>query len=251
MPVLKYTASVFLFFFLVSGLISKETFGYFNKQNDTVVLEKVMENSGVEIQTTELTYSGLVGQEGQNDIKRLKQKIEQTFSIKMEKPKKTCCSIVKVQYNGEKRISSSAVLKLKLVGRKNNNGLSTFLLLNVSINKEGKGLIGKYNRYLQKNLIKLELNPTINTSIKGTIKKRMDHDDQYVFLKGILKTLNGKVIEDLNEENVISLSGYSEQLTNCIFSKEKKINIQIASRYDSLNKQTIITIGNPIISMSY
>lgn len=233
----------------------KDTLGFADKPIDSVVLKNVMKNSGITVQTIDLTYGSLIDKENMNDIKLLKEQIGRTFSVSMEAREKTCCSGVKVQYNGERRFSSFATLNLKLVGRQNNdpesNDLSAYLILKLSVNKQGQELIGQYNHYLQKNLKVLGLDPKINTSIRGMINKKMTHDEQYAFLQAMFQELNGKVTEGLNEKKVISLSGYSEDLNRFVMSKNKRINVQIASRYNPLNKQTVITIGNPIVTMTY
>lgn len=254
MTFLKNMMLVSIIILIFSSLLVKDSFGFTNGNNDSDVLKNVMESSGIAIQTVELNYSGFIAKKNIREIDQFKERIDKTFSISMEAPEKTCCSAVKVQFNGERKLSSFATLTIKMVGRQESvgsNTLSTYLMLKISINKQGKNQINQYSHYLQKSLKALNIEPAITTSIKGIMKKKMDHNEQLAFLKAMIQNLGGKVTEGLNEDKVISLSGFTEKLTQYIISKDKKVNVQIASRYDSVNQQTVITIGNPIINMSY
>jgi hypothetical protein len=79
----------------------------------------------------------------------------------------------------------------------------------------------------------------------------MSHDAQEEMIISMFQQLEGSVKEGLNEEEVISLTGFSNQLNYTLSSNGNPINVQIASRYDQLRNETTFTIGTPVITIEY
>lgn len=73
-------------------------------------------------------------------------------------------------------------------------------------------------------------------------------------IKKITKTLTvaeGKKVEGLLEDDIVSISAYSPNLDRIIYTGNKKMNLNIAMSYNEYEGKTYITMGYPIITIGY
>jgi hypothetical protein len=113
-----------------------------------------------------------------------------------------------------------------------------------------EGYLQNYS-YLTKSLQSLSIEPKVKINIQGSMNEKLNHNDQEQLIKNMFGQLDATVSEGLNEEEVISLTGFSKLISHSVDSNGKSINVQIASRYDPLNKKTTVTIGMPVITITY
>lgn len=127
---------------------------------------------------------------------------------------------------------------------------------------------GKSETNLFINLIKQEKNLEINgiidnvyrkygkpvdntTCIIGTVEGRLDKDNLEANIKNILKKYKAKVVEKYQDEEVISYTAFTPYINNDIFSNEKKVNLNLAVRYNEYENKTYFWIATPIIATGY
>lgn len=244
----------FIFILFLSLFMNNNEFNN-KQQRDITFLIHLLNDSKITINSIELNYAETIGNRSTDNITQFKIDIEKTFSIQMIKPDKPCCDSVRNEYYGYKQLSNDNSMQIKLVSLKNPdhpNQQKTFLLIDMFINKQPQNYINNHYTYLSNGLRQLDLNPKINTTIQGSKHAQLNHNEQMKLIKELYSKVNGKIVEGLNEEDVISLSGYSNQLSHSIKSNNNRnINLQIASRYDKLSNNTVITIGTPIITKTY
>ncbi|HZK34736.1 MAG TPA: YwmB family TATA-box binding protein, partial [Bacillota bacterium] len=67
----------------------------------------------------------------------------------------------------------------------------------------------------------------------------------------IFDALEGKIIEGIEEEYLVSKTGYSSLIENCLYVDGEKMNLNLALRYKEFEDATYIWLGTPVIFSSY
>jgi hypothetical protein len=94
-------------------------------------------------------------------------------------------------------------------------------------------------------------NPQIFSCVTGTYGDRMVVD-LYLEANELVKSFSAFPVEELKEETFVSLSAYTEQWEQAIYTgQNQKMNLQVALRSEGLGGQTAVTIGTPIITSEY
>lgn len=121
------------------------------------------------------------------------------------------------------------------------------------------------------NLIKDEKNFNINGIIKdiedifndfgktpdtticatGTIDGKVDLKAMEKDAISAIKKYKGKVVEKYTDSSILSYTIYTPYIENYIFSLEKRVNLNLAIRYNEHENQTYIWIGTPLITTGY
>ncbi|KAB3526671.1 YwmB family TATA-box binding protein [Alkaliphilus serpentinus] len=126
----------------------------------------------------------------------------------------------------------------------------SYIIIDIVKNKGYKDIVE-----LNKKSIKA-LEPYGN-DIEGTIAmvgfyphKKTEEETKGI-IKDISLVLKASVIEEVQDEAYNSITLYSPFLTNTIEYQNKKVNLQLATRYNSYEDRTYIWIASPLISNTY
>lgn len=94
-------------------------------------------------------------------------------------------------------------------------------------------------------------NPKIFSCVTGTYGDKMVVD-LYSQANELVRAFSGVSVEELKEETFVSLSAYTEQWEQAIYTgHQHKMNLQVALRTEGLGSKTTVTIGTPIITSEY
>ncbi|KZE63943.1 hypothetical protein AWM68_12590 [Fictibacillus phosphorivorans] len=94
-------------------------------------------------------------------------------------------------------------------------------------------------------------NPKIFSCVTGTYGDRIVVD-LYSQANELVRAFSGVSVEELKEETFVSLSAYTEQWEQAIYTgHQHKMNLQVALRTEGLGSETTVTIGTPIITSEY
>ncbi len=91
----------------------------------------------------------------------------------------------------------------------------------------------------------------ITTCIVGNFPGKLSSDIINDKIRMTIEKINGKIIEDYYDENLASVSAYSPLIDRYIFIGNKKMNFNVAMRYNEYEDATYIWIGTPIIATGY
>lgn len=111
---------------------------------------------------------------------------------------------------------------------------------NNDIIEELKNVFAYYNKPLE-----------ITTCVVGRKNGQMNTKDFNKYIADFLRTYNIKIAEEYKDEYTISYTGYTNLFEQTIFSGEKKVNLNLAMRYNEFEDMTYIWIGTPIITTGY
>ncbi len=94
--------------------------------------------------------------------------------------------------------------------------------------------------------------PIDNTNcIIGTASGKLDSDILKENIQNILGKYNARIIEEYEDKEVISYTVYTPYIKNHMFSYEKRVNLNLAIRYNEYENKTYFWIATPIITTGY
>ena len=91
----------------------------------------------------------------------------------------------------------------------------------------------------------------ITSSIIGYIDGNAWNDEIEKKAIGALRRLKGNTVETFKDVNLLSYTAYTPRIVKNITIGEKKINLNLAIRYNDYEDKTFIWIGTPIITSGY
>ncbi|PAB58286.1 YwmB family TATA-box binding protein [Anaeromicrobium sediminis] len=89
------------------------------------------------------------------------------------------------------------------------------------------------------------------TSFIGTYNKEMTKEEKKEVVKNLIDTYKIKVEEEYEDKNIVSITGYTKNFKKWIQYGGKKVNINIAMRYNNYDEKTYVIIGYPLITIGY
>jgi hypothetical protein len=94
-------------------------------------------------------------------------------------------------------------------------------------------------------------NPRIFSCATGTYGDKM-MVDLYLQANELVESFSAVPVEELKEETFVSLSAYTEQWEQAIYTgQNQKMNLQVALRSEGFDGETTVTVGTPIITSEY
>lgn len=155
--------------------------------------------------------------------------------------------------NKEKQIyiqSNISDKSISIIGIKKNSNES-YIIVDILDNKVYKDIVDIYT-ILANSLYKISDVVDISTCISGEFDKKIQFDKYDDILQEILYNMNAKEIDRVENENMVSITAYSEFLEeNYLEYLGNKMNLNIGIRYSENDDKTLIYIATPIIKLDY
>lgn len=127
----------------------------------------------------------------------------------------------------------------------------SYIIVDILDNKVYKDIVDIYT-ILEKSLYKYSNIVNISTCISGEFSKRLQFSKYDDILQEILYNMNAEEIDRVENENMVSITAYSELLEeNYLEYLGNKINLNIGIRYSEDDDKTLIYIATPIIKLDY
>lgn len=100
-------------------------------------------------------------------------------------------------------------------------------------------------------LKKINVETEISTCIIGTFEGQLSSKEIVDKVTIAIGAINGNKVEGLFESSIISVSVYTPNIENYIFTGDSKMNVNISMRYNEYENKTYIWVGTPIITIGY
>lgn len=91
----------------------------------------------------------------------------------------------------------------------------------------------------------------VTTCIVGTINDNINILENEEKILDLTDEIDGKVIESYKDDGVLSFSIFTPHIEEYIYTGSKKMNLNIATRFNEYENKTYIWIGTPIITNGY
>ncbi|WP_226527965.1 YwmB family TATA-box binding protein [Metabacillus niabensis] len=228
---------------IIFSLVANHIVALENQSKLATIAER-MENENVEISKWSLYSKKFVENKSIQELKQMtKQYRQYTWTYKHED---NVFKAIGVYENKEKNITE----KLQFLATLTNDLEQSYILyevIGVGTNRNWNDM-DKY--FTQRSFDIFQENPTIYACIEGMVGDKMEEVLNETMVE-LLTAFNAKPIEELTEQDFLSVSAKTSLWEDYIPTKEDKMNIQIALRSDGMGDKTTVVIGTPIITSEY
>jgi Protein of unknown function (DUF1779). len=93
--------------------------------------------------------------------------------------------------------------------------------------------------------------PSVNYCVTGRINGKLSDFDRIFITDSIMRYAGARKIDSINYNGLMSISGYSDVFPCSVKYNNDRMNINVASRYNSFEDMTYFWIGTPVIGIEY
>jgi len=90
-----------------------------------------------------------------------------------------------------------------------------------------------------------------STVIRGEISGKVSNDQRRKVIRDMIKEAQAQTINVIENDSMVSVSAHTSQLPEPLTTGRQSVNINMAARYNSVEKKTIWYVGSPIITSEY
>ncbi|WP_141603661.1 YwmB family TATA-box binding protein [Terrilactibacillus laevilacticus] len=247
----QWIIALFIMFFFLGAYSQVEA--KTSQSNRSTYKEIPLIAQSVEKQGAKITGWSVYSRQSETSLKSRSELEQFTESFFHKLPKYTF--VEKTKKNGQHEwlgtyvMDRHTIANIKVIAYPHKNNYQTYIIYELKgdqwdsnkwtkvkekIKKEqAKIFHGKYEKFY---CVKAKRSAKIKSGLLNTSNK-------------IMNDFQAQPVEIINEKTFVSVSAYTRAWRDAIYTGEKKMNIQVALR--TLNGQTTITIGTPIITTEY
>lgn len=265
---MKWVKRGFLFGIII--FISFVSFGFSEvKIDEEELLAKSLDVIGAEFLEEDINFGGDILKKwiDISEMRKLGEELRNEVGIKGEKfdgnifypeLKVDCYSVEEIEEDGFNQVTIYGlndngypiVIILSSYKDGDKGTEETNLFIDMVINEE-YGQIQETKEKTREIFTRLNGKAEITTCITATISGKLSRKDKEGKISTVLKELNGKSVETYQDENLVSSSIYTPYIDKYIYTGNKKMNYNIAMRYNEYEDKTYVWIGTPIITIGY
>jgi hypothetical protein len=100
-------------------------------------------------------------------------------------------------------------------------------------------------------LDKYGIDHEINISITGSVEGKLGDKETTDIFDRAMKSAGALRVEGISDNGLVSVSAFSPQISEAAGAAGKRVNLNMAARYNSLEDRTYIWIASPVITTEY
>ncbi|NLP14437.1 MAG: YwmB family TATA-box binding protein [Clostridium sp.] len=246
-------------FYLLLILIILFTIGcirlYYSNGSFCAALEKAFKASGANFVSSEFYVNAEVGNEYQSFEQLSRMADDLAADMNIEKNEMYSRSLI-----GNDSIDKMEIIGISEGGKRINlcarserdagGSGKSYITVSVTVDS-AKFEIEDIYEDLLKTLGKYKIHPKVNTCVTGYFEGKLDYAALNEVSKRVLKHAGARKVNGITDNNMISVSAYSPGIDNTILENGKKVNMNLAIRYNSYENRTYIWIAIPVITIEY
>lgn len=93
--------------------------------------------------------------------------------------------------------------------------------------------------------------PEVNISITGCLEGNLPENEVEELCSRVFDSISADKVEGINEDGLISVSAFSPSINDTIRVNGRRVNVNLASRYNSYEGKTYIWLATPVITTEY
>lgn len=209
--------------------------------------------SGANIVSSEVYFKGKINWIKKGSTEKLGQ-IASELALGLGCPEKDVSSktinndeLEGVEINGISGSNLSIAISAVL-GKENDN--NSYITLSI-VDKDGIQDIDVLKRKVNSILGKYGINTSVNSCLTGNYPGKLSNDRLNEICADIFKASGARKVEGINESNLISVSAYAPSIGQAVEVNGRKINLNLAIRYNSYENKTYIWLATPVIITEY
>ncbi|EGK10711.1 YwmB family TATA-box binding protein [Kroppenstedtia eburnea] len=128
----------------------------------------------------------------------------------------------------------------------------------ISIRAVGRGPLSQAHldearSRLFRTLQKFRIDTSTHFSIQGKLPvgHRVNRDDREKLVRQVVRELGAEEVESMRTERIISVSAHTPLFNGGLNTKGGTMNVQVAAKVGDDDRQIILTLGTPIITIEY
>lgn len=234
----------------IVAILGTAFLGKLKRQDSSEVLLEVFNQSAFEtIQSNINTYAILDQpikniEDMEQYFKAIDKKIAADYEYQLIKEQKGSVNTLSRVY-----ISNNQKWTLKLETQCSETP-NTYIVLDVILYNCNNQIL-TVKESLDKLFRNLNVENKTNISITGIYKGNMSTYQKKLTTIDIMKNIHAITREDYVTDEVYSVVGYTNKIREYIYSGKRKININLALRYNSYEDKTYLYLATPVITVEY
>lgn len=100
-------------------------------------------------------------------------------------------------------------------------------------------------------LKKYKISPVVNICITGSLNGNLKDSELEAICKKVFDSVGAEKVEGMRDNGLISVSAFSPSISNVVRVNGKRVNLNIAVRYNSYEGKTYIWLATPVITTEY
>jgi len=126
----------------------------------------------------------------------------------------------------------------------------TYLLVSLAGRDQPDGL-HQWRQEISAVFEQLSLKPRLSLTVTGTFPGRLDSGQRRQVTKQTFRYLQAKYLEGMEEGDLSSATGYTRLIGNHLTVAGRKVNVNTAVRYHSVDDRTYLSIATPLLDGEY
>lgn len=231
-----------------------------NPELPEVALVESFNRTGAEIVSSEIYFRGSLKDNKYKNMEQLK-KLAADFSTELGIEKDSLSGRVisndvlqEIEVNGVLAGNTPgggkmARLRFQLPGSENKSD-EGYISVDITQDLSYEGL-DETRKKVEAVFRKFGISPKVNSCITGSFDGKLSYQEMNDISRFVFEGVKARKVEGLNDKNLISVSAYSPQISNYIKVSGKKVNLNLALRYNSFEDRTYIWLATPVITIEY
>ncbi|MDP4094764.1 MAG: YwmB family TATA-box binding protein [Bacillota bacterium] len=223
-------------------------------EESEILLTKAFKSSGADIVKSEINFWGKlnVHLKNVNNMKQLADNLTGNLNVKKDN---TYSSNI---------IDNNQLLELKVNCKTVDGKLVAIYIQSLKAADQGKDEVSVtvtkdlgYNdliqirRDVEKAFKKYDIVPKVNSCITGSINRKLNQKEIEDLCSLTIKKIEAIKVEGIKDEKLESISAYSPLINDSVTVNGKRINLNLAIRYNTNENKTYIWLATPVITIEY
>ncbi|MBO8171992.1 MAG: YwmB family TATA-box binding protein [Bacillaceae bacterium] len=170
----------------------------------------------------------------------------ETENIRLDQDKTGEHPYVRVRF-----IKQGVSVDLNLTGTRHGNQWIPYLVIRVEAPADRLEQARQITSRLSERLGEKGLMVKINTCLQAVYNAKLNHHARINMINQVIHSFDAHVVEKMEDNVVQSYSAYSPHIPQFIYTKDVKMNLQVATHVDPDKRLTRLTVGTPIITTTY
>lgn len=154
-------------------------------------------------------------------------------------------------WEGELQPGVKIFLSVQSLAGAGNDG-ETYLLIDLEGEpRYGEGEMAAWREKVREAFRAWRVDPHLVYSLVGLIPGKLTRAEREQRAGAVLAALEAKKVEGVEEDELLSISAYSERLPRSLYVAGREVNVNVALRFHAAEGNTYLHLGSPLLGGEY